>query len=76
MATYIKTIEDANGDIIAPRTRAEAVTLDDGTTNLLEVLEGYDDAIADVEDTVEALEITVEARASTGKAIAMAIVFG
>ena len=34
MATYIKTINDKDGNIILPRTRVEAVTLSDGTTSL------------------------------------------
>lgn len=76
MATYIKTIEDANGDIIAPRTRIEAVVLEDGSTNLQEVIDTVNSDITAVEGSVSTLETTVATKASTGKAIAMSIVFG
>lgn len=34
MATIIKTLNASNGDIILPRTRSTAVTMEDGTTSL------------------------------------------
>lgn len=33
MATNIKTLKDVNGDIVVPRTRADAVTMADGFSN-------------------------------------------
>lgn len=42
MTTLIKTITDALGNIILPRTRAEAVTLEDGVTTIQDVVDTAD----------------------------------
>lgn len=46
MATYIKTLKDVNGDVVLPRTRVEAITMGDGTTQLSDhLIEFADDGI-------------------------------
>jgi len=40
MATLIKTIKDSLGNLIVPRTRAIAVTLEDNVTNVEQALAG------------------------------------
>ena len=46
MATYIKTLKDVNGDVVLPRTRAEAVTVNDGEGSLQDhLIQFVDDGI-------------------------------
>lgn len=39
MPTYVKTLQDTNGNVILPRTRVEAITLSDGTTTIEDELD-------------------------------------
>ena len=39
MATYIKILKDGNNDTVLPRTRVGAITLDDGTTELADIID-------------------------------------
>ena len=81
MATLIKTLTDKDGNIIVPRTQVAALSFADGEslqTKLDTTLRTTDAGIggtyindADTLDGKHASEF-----ASTGKAIAMAIVFG
>jgi len=56
MPKYIKTIVDANGDTIFPRTRVKAIKMDDGMTDLKAVL----DAKADQSHTHDGLYLSPE----------------
>lgn len=46
MTTKIKTLQDSSGDIILPRTRSRAVTMDDGITTLDDTLLNMNSKIA------------------------------
>jgi hypothetical protein len=49
MSTFIKTLKDAAGNILLPRTRSTAVTMTDGTT--------VEDKIASLDSTALAQQI-------------------
>jgi hypothetical protein len=56
---YIKTIIDTNGDTVFPRTRANAVTMSDGETNLETKIKELSIFASTIEDVNSALELIV-----------------
>ena len=48
MATKIETLKKSNGDQVLPRTRAKAVSMEDGTS--------VETAIVDINATISAIE--------------------
>ena len=61
--TYIKTLTDKDGNTIAPRTRVEAITLSDGTTNL-------EDQLLTLEEGMIANPLTINADYLNGSTFA------